>query len=310
MSNREVNKARTMLANAFATAGAELLDYMGTAAALAAIPNTDPPRYVVAGTLAMIAKVLPSAEAPAAATVLTDERIINIATKAFAAGEMSWAGFTLDSDGRYMVPVISPMEFGLVRAVLKALGAHAGVTAEPAAWESSLHKSDDAKRVMMAAHSHCPSELTHPQKMAWMADFFIKHYAAPTIPAQVPAAEVRAQALEEAAKICDAKYQARVESGHIREASAARSLAIEIRSLAQQSTADKASEVRAADPKQLAKWWSLRGSVITAAINQEPARFPVGDLSELLNVFDAAMPDDLSTADSANTGALGEKGAK
>ena len=63
------------------------------------------------------------------------------------------------------------------------------------------------------------------------------------------------------------------------------------------------------DPKQLEKWWSLRGSVITAAINQEPARFPVEDLSELLNVFDAALPDELSTADSANTGALGEKGA-
>jgi hypothetical protein len=63
MSNREFTAQRTMLANAFATAGAELLECMGTAAALAAIPNTEPPQYVVAGTLRMIGKMLPNDEA-------------------------------------------------------------------------------------------------------------------------------------------------------------------------------------------------------------------------------------------------------
>ena len=46
MSHREFNAQRTMLANAMATAGAELLEYMGVGAALAAIPNTEPPKYV------------------------------------------------------------------------------------------------------------------------------------------------------------------------------------------------------------------------------------------------------------------------
>jgi hypothetical protein len=82
MSNREFTATRTMLANAMATAGAELLEYMGTAGALAAIPNTDPPRYAVAGTLQIIAKLLPAIEpAPAAhaQAELTEERIAELA---------------------------------------------------------------------------------------------------------------------------------------------------------------------------------------------------------------------------------------
>jgi hypothetical protein len=67
MSHREFNAQRTMLANAMATAGAELLEYMNVGSALAAIPNTEPPRYVVAGTLQMIAKLLPSIDAAPAA---------------------------------------------------------------------------------------------------------------------------------------------------------------------------------------------------------------------------------------------------
>lgn len=65
-----------MLANAFATAGAELMEYMGVSSALAAIPNTEPPQYVVAGTLQMIAKVLPKGSAAERPTGdLTDEQI-------------------------------------------------------------------------------------------------------------------------------------------------------------------------------------------------------------------------------------------
>lgn len=78
----EFETKRTGLANAFADAGKDLLDYMGTGAALAAIPNTEPQQYVVAGTLPMIAKMLPGVEptSPAVApsqvpAELTVERI-------------------------------------------------------------------------------------------------------------------------------------------------------------------------------------------------------------------------------------------
>lgn len=84
MSNREFTATRTMLLMAMAESGRAALEFdPRAAAALAAIPNTDPPRYVVAGTLAMIGKVLPKEGAPAAATVLTDERIDELA-KPFA----------------------------------------------------------------------------------------------------------------------------------------------------------------------------------------------------------------------------------
>lgn len=75
MSNREFTAQRTMLANAFATAGAELLEYMGVSSALAAIPNTEPQQYVVAGTLHMIAKALPATAAEKPTGDLTDEQI-------------------------------------------------------------------------------------------------------------------------------------------------------------------------------------------------------------------------------------------
>jgi len=85
---QEFNETRTGLANNFAAAGADLLAYMGSAAALAAIPDTEPPRYVVAGALADIVKLLPAAEVirPDIATTageqaepLSDERIIDLA---------------------------------------------------------------------------------------------------------------------------------------------------------------------------------------------------------------------------------------
>jgi hypothetical protein len=72
----EVKHAResTRLANAMAEAGAAFLAHMDVGGVIAQIPNTD--QYVVAGTLAMIAKVLP-ADAPipplTAPAPLTDE---------------------------------------------------------------------------------------------------------------------------------------------------------------------------------------------------------------------------------------------
>jgi hypothetical protein len=58
----EIMTMRTHLANEFAAAGAKLLDFTMTAGALAAIPNTVPQQYAVAGTLGTITKVLPAAE--------------------------------------------------------------------------------------------------------------------------------------------------------------------------------------------------------------------------------------------------------
>jgi hypothetical protein len=52
MSNQEFETKRTARANAFAAAGARLLDYIGIAdTAVAAIPDTQPEKYAVAGTL-------------------------------------------------------------------------------------------------------------------------------------------------------------------------------------------------------------------------------------------------------------------
>jgi hypothetical protein len=47
----EFETTRTALANAFAAAGAELLNYMGASATQAAIPDTQPQKYAIAGTL-------------------------------------------------------------------------------------------------------------------------------------------------------------------------------------------------------------------------------------------------------------------
>jgi hypothetical protein len=85
----EFETKRTGLANAFADAGRDLLDYMGTGSALAAIPDTDTPCYAVAGTLPAILSIAgklmdESALAVAPSQVpaeLTDGRIDAIAKK-------------------------------------------------------------------------------------------------------------------------------------------------------------------------------------------------------------------------------------
>ena len=39
--------------------------------------------------------------------------------------------------------------------------------------------------VMMSAFALCPTEQSHPQKMKWIGDYFIKHYV-PHVPEYVP----------------------------------------------------------------------------------------------------------------------------
>lgn len=268
MSNREFTATRTMLANAFATAGAELLGYMNTAAALAAIPNTDPPRYVVAGTLAMIAKVLPSADAPAAATVLTDERI---------EAELHLIAAYWEDQARR--GCVDAFQCALREAWNVASRAHAGVTAEPAdkVQAEPAQAEPDSDDVLGLADTHAKASCENGDRLfdrggvVQFAVDLVRRYAAPTIVAQVPAAEVRAQALEEAAKACDEIESDRFDAYKGRgkhapnnpdradpymngKSDGAGECAAAIRSLAHQSTADKASEVRAAEDEQEECW--------------------------------------------------------
>ena len=60
----DINTKRTELANDFAAAGAALLDFTGTACAMAAIPDTEPQQYVAAGTPENIAAILPATICP------------------------------------------------------------------------------------------------------------------------------------------------------------------------------------------------------------------------------------------------------
>lgn len=60
MTDNDFHARRTELSNTFAAAGAELLDYMRCAGALAAIPNTQ--QYVVAGNIAAIRAQLDTVE--------------------------------------------------------------------------------------------------------------------------------------------------------------------------------------------------------------------------------------------------------
>ncbi len=61
----DINTKRTELANQMAAAGAANLDFTGTAAVLAAIPDTEPQQYVAAGTAENIAAILPATISPA-----------------------------------------------------------------------------------------------------------------------------------------------------------------------------------------------------------------------------------------------------
>lgn len=37
-------------------------------------------------------------------------------------------------------------------------------------------RAKDAGRTMMSAHAYCPTDLPHPDRMRWMADYFLAHY--------------------------------------------------------------------------------------------------------------------------------------
>jgi hypothetical protein len=99
---------------------------------------------------------------------------------------------------------------------------------EPTLWvqyidgEKTQNVARDAKEKAMVESIH--RTMAPGTKMEWQS-----LYATP--PATTGASTARDQALEEAATVCDKKYEARAASGHPREASAARNCAAEIRAL-------------------------------------------------------------------------------
>ncbi|MGZ3349153.1 MAG: hypothetical protein ACXU89_09435 [Xanthobacteraceae bacterium] len=145
--------------------------------------------------------------------------------------------------------------------------------------------------------------------------------AAPTTPAQVPAAEVRAQALEEAAQFLE------MQTGYTDDEAKTVAIAAKLirylkrknfdsGSLAQSSTADKASEVRAAEDVE---YELHQDDMIVAATSGKNAYAEIQHYAnqyvqdgpvEVFKVVRTAMERHViprsRTADSGNTSALGE----
>lgn len=292
MTNREFTATRTLLANAMATAGAELMEYMGVGAALAAIPNTEPPKYVIAGTLAMIGKLLP---APAAAGI---EGLVRY-----------------DHLGTLMVPDQTGNYF-LVADVERLL-AQAGVTAEPAEVltvpkaimniEVDPRQSDEYKRGHRdARHSAADLVLEFADKLAALA--------------QVPAAEVRAQA----GVISAGEYDREADVMYITIKTPATGLSTELKTIgtsvqiAQSGTAGKAIEVRAAwisvadrlpeDEEPVLAYGAKRTE--WAVMQRISGDWNIETASDFHSSYAPKywmpLPTPPSTADSAGTGAMGE----
>jgi len=175
----EFETTRTCLANAFAAAGAELLVYQPlVSAAVAAIPDTKPEKYAIAGTLPGILHM--------AGKMMGEEGGTGL--EGLTRYDDQSGACLRDPDGEYV-------KFSDVERLLAARAA------EPVAWQSDLKKGSDAKIVMMSAFAHCPSDLPHPQKMAWIGDFFLKHYDAipPFSAAEKPTGDLTDEQIDELA---------------------------------------------------------------------------------------------------------------
>jgi hypothetical protein len=93
MSNREFTAQRTMLANAFATAGAELLEYMAiTDTAVAALSDTKPEKYAIAGTLPGILQM--------GGKMMDEDGVTGL--EGLQRYRESWEGMGPDSSGDYV----------------------------------------------------------------------------------------------------------------------------------------------------------------------------------------------------------------
>ncbi len=56
-------------------------------------------------------------------------------------------------------------------------------------------------RVMSTAHAHCPLELSHLDKMRWMADYFVTHATLPTHEANKPSVDSKRQDFPQGAQL-------------------------------------------------------------------------------------------------------------
>jgi hypothetical protein len=322
MSNREFTATRTMLANGFATAGAELLAYMGTSAALAAIPHSEPARYVVAGTLTEIVKLLPGAEAireittqgvtgtaPAAATVLTDERIAEIARKE---GDENSHGFIFNKDGRYSVisfasaieaqalaqpsQVAPPAGLDEREQLIWSMGrnsarlAHAGVTAEPANWNRPQERLPEAGKLVWVHRRWEYSGKTHEEVVLG------KRFGNQPLVTNRHPSECTYWGANDHGTYSDVTVAGWAEI--IPPSPAAQVPAAEVRA---QALEEAAQACEAWGNAKVANWSDLGGEML------EDAKARAWDSIQCANAIRSLAHQ--STADSANTGALGEKGA-
>lgn len=85
-----------------------------------AVPDLIPPDALfVCGQMgANVTRVRVESAAPA--VPMTDEQIKQAVTAAVKSGACPWMGYEKDEDGRYTLPVLSSMHYGIARAVLSA----------------------------------------------------------------------------------------------------------------------------------------------------------------------------------------------
>jgi hypothetical protein len=119
----EFETTRTGLANAFADAGADLLDYIGIAdTAVAAIPDTQPKKYAIAGTLPgilkMAGKMMGEVAAEKPTGDLTDEQIdLIVKEHSTTLRGWEWSGDIIEVNGY--------REYEFARAIARAaIAAH------------------------------------------------------------------------------------------------------------------------------------------------------------------------------------------
>lgn len=69
-----------------------------------------------------------------------------------------------------------------------------------------MSNDNKLRNVMMEAHSLCPTDMSHIQRMAWMADYFVQHSA---LPAEKPAAAATVDSVYAALSDHEKRYTSR-----------------------------------------------------------------------------------------------------
>lgn len=90
-----------------------------------------------------------------------------------------------DGDGDYENPTTQYL-WNLWQQAQRAASTSTQGEQMPVAWQCDTFRTSDAKRLMTQAHAYAPIELSTPAKMAWMGDFFAKHYTAAPAAVRIP----------------------------------------------------------------------------------------------------------------------------